>query len=304
MSVPKAKALLTVCAALLLCGCGQALSEREIVRAVFFARQQGAYSACLLLADQNAESDGVQYKTASARGDTAAQALHLAEDALPGRLYYGLLDLAALPPGCDWADAQTLGTLLYDKAQPAPELSVFVLDTADHSWAADAASLYEDMKAVEREYNLHCGLQQLFTQADGCAVPGYRTDSGYDFYLLAKDAPARRVSGLPAQLAAVLCGQADNFFSAYHDGQALCKSEVNVTVEDTAVQLHLRDCTLQSLADADDNLQGFLCAELQHAFAALTNDAKADFFHLQFWHENLYGVGREAPAPTLAVVFE
>ena len=35
MSVPKAKALLTVCAALLLCGCGQALSEREIVRAVF-----------------------------------------------------------------------------------------------------------------------------------------------------------------------------------------------------------------------------------------------------------------------------
>ena len=77
MSVPKAKALLTVCAALLLCGCGQALSEREIVRAVFFARQQGAYSACLLLADQNAESDGVQYKTVSARGDTAAQALHL-----------------------------------------------------------------------------------------------------------------------------------------------------------------------------------------------------------------------------------
>ena len=63
MSVPKAKALLTVCAALLLCGCGQALSEREIVRAVFFARQQGAYSACLLLADQNTESDGVQYKT-------------------------------------------------------------------------------------------------------------------------------------------------------------------------------------------------------------------------------------------------
>ena len=67
----------------------------------------------------------MQYKTVSARGDTAAQALHLAEDALPGRLYYGLLDLAALPPGCDWADAQTLGTLLYDKAQPAPELSVF-----------------------------------------------------------------------------------------------------------------------------------------------------------------------------------
>ena len=196
MSVPKTKALLTVCAALLLCGCGQALSEREIVRAVFFARQQGAYSACLLLADQNAASGGVQYKTASARGDTAAQALHRAEDTLPGQLYYGLLDLAALPPDCDWADAQTLGTLLYDKAQPAPELSVFVLDTAAHSWAADAASLYEDMKAVEREYDLHCGLQQLFAQADGCAVPAYRADSGYDFALLAADGASVYVSGL------------------------------------------------------------------------------------------------------------
>lgn len=219
MSVPKAKALLTVCAALLLYGCGQALSEREIVRAVFFARQQGAYSACLLLADQNAESNGVQYKTVSARGDTVAQALHLAEDALPGRLYYGLLDLAALPPGCDWADAQTLGTLLYDKAQPAPELSVFVLDTADHSWAADAASLYEDMKAVEREYDLHCGLQQLFTQADGCAVPAYRADSGYDFALLAADGASVYVSGLQAQLAAALCGQTGRFFTPLRAGR-------------------------------------------------------------------------------------
>ena len=135
MSVPKAKALLTVCAALLLCGCGQALSEREIVRAVFFARQQGAYSACLLLADQNAESDGVQYKTVSARGDTAAQALHLAEDALPGRLYYGLLDLAALPPGCDWADAQTLGTLLYDKAQLWSAVSSTKTESSGAGWA-------------------------------------------------------------------------------------------------------------------------------------------------------------------------
>lgn len=247
MSVPKAKALLTVCAALLLCGCGQALSEREIVRAVFFARQQGAYSACLLLADQNAESDGVQYKTVSARGDTAAQALHLAEDALPGRLYYGLLDLAALPPGCDWADAQTLGTLLYDKAQPAPELSVFVLDTADHSWAADAASLYEDMKAVEREYDLHCGLQQLFTQADGCAASAYRADSGYDFALLAADGASVYVSGLQAQLAAALCGQTGRFFTAFAGGQAVCDTRVNVTAEDTTVQLHLRDTDFQPL---------------------------------------------------------
>ena len=76
MSVPKYKALLIACITLFLCGCGQALSEREIVRAVFFARQQGQYSVCLLLADQNNNEDGLHYKTSSARGFTAAQALH------------------------------------------------------------------------------------------------------------------------------------------------------------------------------------------------------------------------------------
>ena len=305
MSVPKAKALLTVCAALLLCGCGQALSEREIVRAVFFARQQGAYSACLLLADQNAESDGVQYKTASARGDTAAQALHLAEDALPGRLYYGLLDLAALPPGCDWADAQTLGTLLYDKAQPAPELSVFALDTAPHSWAEDAAALYEDMKSVRSEYRLHCGLQQLFTQADCCTVPGYRADSGYDLLLLAKQQPAPyRAAGLAAQLAAVLCGQTDRLYTTYAGGTALCRARIDVTVQDTTVQLHLRDTAFEVLTQTGQDLQALFCTELQQAFAALTAERSADFFHLQFWHANLYGPRSPAPAPQLTILWE
>ena len=245
MSVPKAKALLTVCAALLLCGCGQALSEREIVRAVFFARQQGAYSACLLLADQNAESDGVQYKTASARGDTA-----------------------------------------------------------DHSWAADAASLYEDMKAVEREYDLHCGLQQLFTQADGCAVPAYRADSGYDFALLAADGASVYVSGLQAQLAAALCGQTGRFFTAFAGGQAVCDTRVNVTAEDTTVQLHLRDTDFQPLGAYNEDWQALLCTELQQAFSALTADDAADFFHLQFWHVNLCGPGSALPVPRLEILFE
>lgn len=246
----------------------------------------------------------MQYKTASARGNTAAQALHLAEDALPGRLYYGLLDLAALPPGCDWADAQTLGTLLYDKAQPAPELSVFVLDTADHSWAADAASLYEDMKAVEREYDLHCGLQQLFTQADGCAVPAYRADSGYDFALLAADGASVYVSGLQAQLAAALCGQTGRFFTAFAGEQAVCDTRVNVTAEDTAVQLHLRNTDFQPLGAYNEDWQALLCTELQQAFSALTADDAADFFHLQFWHVNLWGPGSALPVPRLEILFE
>ena len=70
MSVPKYKALLIACITLFLCGCGQALSEREIVRAVFFARQQGQYSVCLLLADQNAPEGESAFKTASAAAHT------------------------------------------------------------------------------------------------------------------------------------------------------------------------------------------------------------------------------------------
>ena len=54
--------------------------------------------------------------------------------------------------------------LLYDRAQPAPELSVFLLDSADHDWQQDAQGLYERMQAIEDRYKIHCGLQQLFTQ--------------------------------------------------------------------------------------------------------------------------------------------
>lgn len=304
MSLQKAKAFVIVLAALLLSGCGQALSEREIVRAVFFVQQQGSYSACLLLADQNAGEDGTHYKTASALGVTPVQALHRAEMALPGQLYYGLLELAALPPGCDWATAQELGELLYDKAQPAPELSVFVLDSADHSWAQDAAALYEDMKAVEREYALHCGLQQLFTQADGCAVPGYRADSGYNFYLMPRNADILFLAGMPAQLAAVLCGQTNRFCTSYADGTALCEAAAGVTVEGSDVQLHLRDAKWETLSAAANDPQVLLCAELQQGFSLLTAKQTADFFHFHFFYENLYGPAAAPPAPTLEILFE
>ena len=109
MSVQKVKACLILCVAVLLCGCGQALSEREIVRAVFFAQQQGQYSVCLLLADQNGGEDGVHYKTASARGATPAQALHRTEDTLPGQLYYGLLDSGRPAAGLRLADSADPG---------------------------------------------------------------------------------------------------------------------------------------------------------------------------------------------------
>ena len=198
-----------------------------------------------------------------------------------------------------------LGSLLYDKAQPAPELSVFALDTAPHSWAEDAAALYEDMKSVRSEYRLHCGLQQLFTQADCCTVPGYRADSGYDLLLLAKQQPAPyRAAGLAAQLAAVLCGQTDRLYTTYAGGTALCRARIDVTVQDTTVQLHLRDTAFEVLTQTGQDLQALFCTELLQAFAALTAERSADFFHLQFWHANLYGPRSPAPAPQLTILWE
>ena len=172
---------------LLLCGCGgQPLSKREIVRAVFFAQQGEHYSVCLLLADQNAPEGESAFKTASAAAPTPAQALENAAATLPGTVYYGLLDAAALPVGADWEQAQEIGLLLYDHVQPAPELSVFLLDSADHDWQQDAQGLYERMQAIEDRYKVHCGLQQLFTQHAGCAVPALPQGGGYDFTLLAQ----------------------------------------------------------------------------------------------------------------------
>lgn len=212
MAMPKIPALLlkVLLCGLLLCGCGgQPLSKREIVRAVFFAQQGEHYSVCLLLADQNAPEGESAFKTASAAAPTPAQALENAAAALPGTVYYGLLDAAALPAGADWEQAQEIGLLLYDRAQPAPELSVFLLDSADHDWQQDAQGLYERMQAIEDRYKVHCGLQQLFTQHAGCAVPALPQGGGYDFTLLTQKGKAapRRCTGLTAQLAALLAGQ-------------------------------------------------------------------------------------------------
>ena len=131
--------------------------------------------------------------------------------------YYGLLDAAALPVGADWEQAQEIGLLLYDRVQPAPELSVFLLDSADHDWQQDAQGLYERMQAIEDHYKVHCGLQQLFTQHAGCAVPALPQGGGYDFTLLAQKEKAapRRCTGLTAQLAAFLAGQTTRLETTY-----------------------------------------------------------------------------------------
>lgn len=296
---------------LLLCGCGgRALSQREIVRGVLFDRQSGGYSVCLVLADQNAPDGQTDAnKIACAAGDTPAQALQNAENSLTGSVYYGLLDLAALPSDLDWLTAQEVGMLLYENAQPAPELSVFVLDEDPaRSWAEEGTALYKRMKSLEDTAKIHCGLQQLFTQSEVCAVPGYNAAGGYDLVLLPRDGVPLRCRGLAwAQLAAVLCGQTTRMQGSYADGAAVCTARTNVTVQNGTVQLHLREVELRALYGGDIDLQARLCEELQDGFSFLyrrMQSAGADPFHLAFWQANIYGPGAVPEQVRLEITFE
>lgn len=298
---------------LLLSGCGgQALSQREIVRGVLFTRQSGQYSVCLVLADQESDSD--KNKIVAAQGSTPAQALKRAEQALEGDVYYGLLDLAGLPSDTDLSDAREIGELLYENAQPAPELSVFVLDpTPVQSWAKQGSTLYQEMKDLEQTHKVHCGLQQLFVQPEVCAIPGHvlSRDTGYDFLLLAENAAPIRCQGtIYAQLAAILTGQTSLLKGMYADEKASCEALAQVTVESDRVQLHLRQTSLSSMVpgETEEKLQSMLKAELSSAFSDLirqTQAVHADPFHLNFWYACLYGSDSIAPQkPTLEVLFE
>ena len=102
----------------------------------------------------------------------------------------------------------------------------------------------------------------------------------------------------------MLCGQTDRLYTTYADGTALCRARIDVTVQDTTVQLHLRDTAFEVLTQTGQDLQALFCTELLQAFAALTAERSADFFHLQFWHANLYGPRSPAPAPQLTILWE
>lgn len=314
MAVPKYKTLLLkgcLLMSLLLSGCGgQALSQREIVRGVLFDRQQDVYSVCLVLADQNApEGQAETNKVACAQGKTPAQALERAEQSLAGSVYYGLLDLAALPADADWQLAQEIGMLLYESAQPAPELSLFVLDVPPvQSWAQEGAALYKAMKALEQDAKVHCGLQQLFVQPDVCGIPGIVSGGGYDWLLLPSGGKPLRCQGLAgAQLAAALMGNTTRLQGTFADGTAACRARANVTVQNGVVQLHLREVELRALDGETRDLPALLCGELQASFAGIQRSmqaAGADPFHLYFWQACTYGPGAVPPQARLEITFE
>ena len=98
--------------------------------------------------------------------------------------------------------------------------------------------------------------------------------------------------------------ETDRLYTTYAGGTALCRARIDVTVQDTTVQLHLRDTAFEVLTQTGQDLQALFCTELLQAFAALTAERSADFFHLQFWHANLYGPRSPAPAPQLTILWE
>ena len=104
------------------------------------------------------------------------------------------------------------------------------------------------MQAIEDRYKVHCGLQQLFTQHAGCAVPALPQGGGYDFTLLAQKEKAapRRCTGLTAQLAAFLAGQTTRLETTYAADTAACTARAEVTAYGSTVQLHLHGADLRS----------------------------------------------------------
>ncbi len=313
MAAAKTKTLLlSLAAALLLCGCtGRPLSEREIIRAVFFERSGNRYTACLLLEDKEAPEGEQGYKTAAAQGQTPAQALQSAESRLEGEAYYGLMDVAALPQASDWALAAEIGALLYEKAQPSPEVSLFALDSLPaSSLEKQAETLYKGMQGAESAYGLHCGLQQLFVRSDVSLLPVWQ-GSGYGIRLLPREGePMPLEEAAAAQLAAVLCGQSDTLDFTFGKKDAAFRADARTStgVEETGtvVRLHLTDASFTLLTDAfPDEAQArtALCRQWQQTFAVLA-EQDSDPLRLDFWAACRYGPGARAAAPSLQILFE
>ena len=118
------KALLMLAAMfLLLTGCGAPLlSERAVVRAVCFRGAAQAARVSLVLEAAGQED---AFQTVTGRGASYAAAFKDAERQLDGAVFYGLMDLALLPPQAGWEQAAEIGQLLADTALPAPKIDVF-----------------------------------------------------------------------------------------------------------------------------------------------------------------------------------
>lgn len=309
-----------MCACALFSSCGQAplLSQREIVHAVFFQTNERESTALLLLADQPKEQEGetTGYKTAVGVGQTPAQALEQAERSLDGQVFYGVMDMAVLPLEGDWQSTVELGRLLYEKAQPAPQITLFLMESrTQKELTEEAAALYEGMENAINKYGLCNGLQLMFSAQNECALPVWQ-GTEYGFVFLQKDRPNTVLKDtLPAQLAAVLCGQANRMDCCFSQGTASVQGKAMVQHRvreqgNAELYLTLDVPDLQELGTArrsGEQLEQTLREELKHAFAQITTNCcvpEFDPLRMGVWVWAARGQTDELPPLSLEVSFE
>lgn len=301
------------CTAWLCSGCGSTtLAEREIIRAVMFAREETTCQALLLTADKESQEGKVGYQTTLGEADTFAKALYAAENQLKGTPFYGLMDQALLPGDADWETVQEIGLLLYDKAQPAPEIAVLLWQRAEQETPElSAQATYEAIRSASEASTVHCGLQMLFAQNDQCAVPVWQQGSYGWAALKQGELPLRYEPGLQAQLGLLLSGQSHKLQAEFADGNAACKAQAMVQpcVTETEMQLqlnlnHLELTDLTGQEQEQERLQHVLEAELHRAMQQLDQqlrEQQQDPFRLAFWQQVTTGETTASKPVTLQI---
>ena len=291
----------TVLLCVLLGGCGgQLLSHREIVRAAFFTAENSNYTVTLLTSDQQSE-DADACKMFTGHGMTGAAAWNAAAETMNGQPFYGLMDLAVLPAGCRWPMVQEIADLLQSTARPAPEIALFVLDAAVQTPIQDQIpTLYDNLKALEENRRLHCGLQTLSDNADTAAIP-ISAGQNYQmmFYNTHQEEPVQVRQTVAAQLAAVLCGQAYRMDCTLTDDLHLAAdaaADIQPLAPDKVrIYLTLRSAEIKDLSAADRPdavLRQRFEAEVRQQMETLMNalyTTQADPLDLRFWLQNRYG---------------
>ena len=79
-------------------------------------------------------------------------------------------------------ELRQFASVLYETAQPSPEITLFLLDNRTVERLQETAGdLYDAMQAVEKKYRISCGLESVLSQSDQAALPCWSmsTASGY-----------------------------------------------------------------------------------------------------------------------------
>lgn len=304
--------LLLVC---LLAGCGAPLlSDREIVRAVFFEKSASGVRAVMLLEGKNAEKPAPE--TVLAEGPSLMQALQQAENRLQGDVFYGLMDLAVFTDAFSCEEIRSAGKELWDTLRPVPRIRTLLLDSeaVPTDWKQGTGELYEQITAGSKRAHFSSGLQQLFVQEKEYALPEWQ-GTGFGFVFLRQGREAVRYEvGLTAQLSALLRRQSDRLDCRIPEQDLRLRANATVQCDaqpsgGAVLRLTLRDIKLSSGSAAAPEAESHQKLEnaVQAAFMRIRADTAADGFdplRLHSWTFALDGSRPETAAARLELVLE